>query len=199
MLTVAIASESCEYDGEVFRLLAERILGAPVQRWDTEIRFRGWPSVRKRAPLYLELAAKDQVRYAILAVDNDGYADTRIEHADDHHPSAQAALGCRECWLRTVPPPEWTKAGGQHCVAVPVQTLETWLIHARGFPPLVPSPEQVYDRRELKLQLFGEPESYKGKKLEIAKSALDKPGALDRLRERPSFQRFEAQLLAWKL
>ncbi|HSN97832.1 MAG TPA: hypothetical protein VLS89_06020, partial [Candidatus Nanopelagicales bacterium] len=137
MLTVAIATEYDDYDGEVYRVLLERYLGQPVARWQTAMRFNGDRSVRKLAAPYLVTAAAAGVRHALFAIDNDGGSKRRPEHDEGHDQAAQAAderEGCRVCWLSQALPASWTESGARRCVVVPVQTLETWLLCLRGAP-----------------------------------------------------------------
>lgn len=200
MPTVAIATEYDDYDGEVYRFLLGRLLGAEVKKWRTEMRFSGDRTVRGLADLYLRKAAEQGVRHALFAIDNDGGARRRLEHEDSHDPteeSIEEADRCRVCWLHQALPPSWLAEGRMLCVVVPVQTLETWLLCLRG-DDLLPSPEQCYARRVLKKRLFGNPLPPVEMRCELALGLLGRPDALERLRERKSFRHFEAQLAAWR-
>lgn len=201
MLTVAIATEYDDYDGEVYRALLERCLGQPVARWQTTMRFNGDRSVRKLATPYLAAAAAAGVRHALFSIDNDGGGKRRPEHESQHVPAAQAAderEGCRVCWLSHVLPSFWTEGGAKRCVVVPVQTLETWLLCLRGSPAFSsPTPEQQYDRRVLKRRFFGDPLPPVADRVRLALAEVQRPEALDVLRRRRSFLAFEAQLAAW--
>lgn len=196
---VAIATENDDFDGEVYRLLLELLLGDSVERWKTETRFSGWTSIEKRLGLYLENASADGITRCLIAVDNDGGAKRHPEHLAGHDQAVEAENreGCCECWLRSVVPASWIANGGQTCVVVPVQTVETWLLCVRGEPPLT-SPEASYDRRVLKRLFFGKPTPPVDKRTELALAEIRKPNALDVLRARPSFQRFEAQVAAFR-
>jgi hypothetical protein len=201
-LKVAIAAEYDDYDAEVFRFLLERLLGMHIERWKTEIRFNGNRSVRKLAPEYLRRAAAEGVRHALFAIDNDGGARRRPEHQADHNQDEEAMRGkegrdgCRFCWLSAALLPSSVGSGCRQCVVVPVQALETWLLFLRG-DPLEPSPEQVYDRSNLKKQFFGLPKPHCDRRTEMAQAQLGTSDALQRLRERPSFHLFEQQLAEW--
>jgi hypothetical protein len=200
MPTVAIATEYDDYDGEVYRFLLGRLLGAEVEKWRTEMRFSGDRTVRGLAELYLRKAAAQGVRHALFAIDNDGGARRRPEHDDSHDPadeSIEEADRCRVCWLHQALPSSWLTEGRLLCVVVPVQTLETWLLCLRG-DGLLPSPEQCYARRVLKKHLFGSPLPPVEMRSELALGLLGRPDALQRLRERRSFRHFEAQLAAWR-
>ncbi|MBI5494279.1 MAG: hypothetical protein HY904_04580 [Deltaproteobacteria bacterium] len=198
MLRLGIATECDDYDGEVFRFLVERLLARPVERWQTEIHFYGDRSVKKLAGAYMRLAARSGVRDFLFAVDNDGGARRRPEHAPDHDVDAQAADekdGCRWCWL------ERATAGAVadvRCVVVPVQTLETWLLVARG-DALHPAPEKVFHRSALKKQFFGpHPLPPTEQRTQVALAALELPGGIARLGELASFRQFEVQLEPWR-
>lgn len=187
---VAIATEFDDYDGEVFRVLLEAVLGQPVRRWKSEIRFNGDRSVRKIAPVLVRHAMARGVSRFLFAVDNDGGARRRLEHDATHHEVEQARDerdGCRWCWLSSAAPVQPPAA---RCIAVPVQTMETWLLHARG-DELTPTPEQVYDRAALKKRFFGRPLPPTDVRLARALGVLEHADALARLRGLRSFQRFE--------
>ncbi|MBZ4334787.1 hypothetical protein [Corallococcus sp. AS-1-12] len=199
MLTVAIASEFHAYDGELYRYLLERVLGTPVHAWESELKFDGCKHVRKQAGLYLNTAAKHGVRHALVAVDNDGGSKRRLPHHPDHDVAQQSANddGCRVCWLHSAIPPDWREDPYRSCVIVPTQTLETWLLIAKGHDFTEPSPEQRYNRQALKKDCYGKPlpssQVMKGKALEW----LQHPEAITRLSARPSFQAFVDQVKRW--
>ena len=210
-LRVAIASENDAFDGAIYHRLLELSLGRPVALWPTEMRFDGHRAVYKLAETFLLRALQSGIRHAFLAVDNDGGSKRRPEHDDTHCTSASQARGaalaiddddaCRECWLRSALPVDFAARGAMACVVVPVQTLETWLLHLRGDlhdknPDLLP--ERIYDRRELKRQFFGRPVPASQERTAMALRLLEPPTALDRLRQRPSFMRMERQLAAWR-
>ncbi len=198
-LSVAIASEYDAYDGEIYRFLISQLLERDVERWAGEFSFNGNRSVVKLAPAFLEAASRHGIRHALLAVDNDGGSRRRPEH-EESHVSPPFDIddndGCRECWLRAAIPCKWQQSGGLSCVVVPVQVLETWLLCARGdeFPG---TPEQSYDRRSLKARFFGKPVPPVSARISMALEALRHGGALEVLRTRPSFARFEERVLDW--
>ncbi|MDY7226746.1 hypothetical protein [Hyalangium rubrum] len=199
MLTVAIASEFQAYDGEIYRYLLERTLGTSVQAWKSEIEFNGCRHVRKQAGLYLEKAAQQGVRHALIAIDNDGGSRSGSPHQADHDMAQQLADpdGCRVCWLLDTIPPSWRDSGYRSCVVVPFQTLETWLLVIKGHPFKEPSPEQRYHRRVLKQDFFGKPLPSSGEMQRLALEAIQQPQALQLLSARPSFQHFVSQVRAW--
>ena len=199
MLTVAIASEFHAYDGELYRYLLERVLGTPVEAWKSEIEFTGCKHVRKQAGLYLTKAAQDGVRYALVATDNDGGSTHGLPH-DPSHDVAQECendRGCRVCWLHSTIPTSWRVDPYRSCVVVPTQTLETWLLIAKGHAFTEPSPEQRYNRQALKKDCYGKPEPSSQVKKGMALEWLQHPQAIERLSARPSFQAFVDQVKRW--
>jgi hypothetical protein len=175
-------------------------------KWQTEMRFDGHRAIYKHAEPFLARAQRQGIRHAFFAIDNDGGKLRRPEHAPQRcNPSPAADIvidinddeACRFCWLRCAVPVSWVEQGGLLCLAVPVQTIETWLLHLRG-EPLTPSPEQVYDRAALKKCLFGKPLPPAAERIAQALAQLQPDGALDRLRQRESFRSLESQLVAWR-
>ncbi|MGE0551355.1 MAG: hypothetical protein AB7O24_22625 [Kofleriaceae bacterium] len=199
-LRVAIASEYHACDGELYRYLIELVRGSPVTAWCGTYAFTGCKSVAKLAPAFLTAAAAAGVQHALLAIDNDGAGKSRLEHESTCTPVAFAIAdddSCRECWLSqsiNPPPPSWVTVGGQHGVAVPVQTMEAWLLAIRDG---LADPERQYNRRVLKTQFYGKPTPPAAARTQLALAVLQRPDALDVLRQRPSFQRFEAVVTAW--
>ena len=199
-LTVAIASESNEYDAPIYCHLLERLLpGVSVQVWTGAFQFNGCRAVAKLAPLFLQAARAAGVRHALLAIDNDGGLRRRREHEPSHVSppfDPRDDDSCRECWLTGAVSMHWGPGGERLCLAVPVQTIETWLLTIRG-DQMTPTPEHVHHRPTLKKRFFG-PETLSARaRLEKARAELAKPTALAALRSRPSFQRFEARLQGW--
>lgn len=201
---VAIASEFDSYDGEAYRYLLELMLGRRVTRWVGDYQFNGDKSVVKMAASFLGAAERAGVNRALLAVDNDGGARRRPEHDPTHAPIAECdfdiadADSCRECWLEASIPATW-RSPARSCVVVPVQVLETWLLALRG-DPLEPTPEtaSAYSRGVLKKRFFGKPQPHVARRIELARAELARPDALENLRRRPSFQRFEARVSYWR-
>src|SRR5580704_8864263 len=151
-LPVAIASEQDAFDGQLYELLLERLLGRPVARWTGTFAFNGCRSVAKLCPAFLLAAEAAGVEHALLAVDNDGGARRRPEHEPGHVPPAFALdddVTCRECWLTQALPASWRAEPRRSCVVVPVQVIETWLLVLRG-DALTPTPEHLNDRNVLK-------------------------------------------------
>lgn len=199
-LEVAIASEQDAYDGEIYRLLLERLLGRPVVRWTGDFVFSGCKSVAKMCDAFLNAASAAGVRHALLAVDNDGGARRRPEHEATHPPvpfNLNDDDGCRECWLTSAIPASWTARDLRLCVVVPVQVIETWLLVLRGHVFASPTPEQRYDRAALKKDFFGKPIPSLATRIALAQALVARPDAIDVLRARPSFQRFADRVGDW--
>jgi hypothetical protein len=201
MFKIAIAGENAGYDMQVYRALLSMVLQQEVELWnDHGYRFSGWKSVLRLAPLFLKDAAGHGIQRALLAIDNDGGSTRRLEHEPGHISSHQARDkedGCAECLLTESIPAAWKHSPLRCCIAVPVQTLETWLLAAKGHPFKESSPERRYARRVLKKDFFGDAYLPDTERLRKALEALNLPDALARLRQRPSFQRFEARLAGW--
>jgi len=197
-LTVALACES-ESDLAIYRFLASAIIERPVVVWTGDTVFRGCSAVGKLASAFLARAEAFGICHALLAIDNDGRSKARLEHDGTH--VLQTFDGadndrCRECWLTEAAPPSW-RDGAKLVVAVPVQTIETWLLCVRGTAFTTKTPEHQYDRKALKnsFGLKGLPEA---ERIRLAMAELEKDTALATLRTRASFRRFEARLAAWR-
>lgn len=122
-------------DEEVFRVLLSRILGREVVPSETPYRFArgGWTNALRMAPIIARDAYRQGLDGALFAIDNDGAAPTHLPAHGD------GAEGCRLCELRAAArvqePLSWPRHGLpslRYFFAVPVQTLETWLLLARG-------------------------------------------------------------------
>jgi len=202
MLSVAIATENLDYDGEIYRHLLARLLGRDISRWAplSPVRFTGWRMVRDQAPAYLELAYRGGVRHSLVAIDNDGGRRRAPEHEGAHDISVQAADpdGCRVCLLLHALSGTWADGSGCKCIVVPVQAMETWLLALRGFAFPEGSPEERFDRRALKRDFFGKPTPPEAERTRLALKELERPDAIGVLRRRRSFRHFESQLVDWK-
>jgi len=122
-------------DEDVFRVLLSRILGAPVVPSEKQYRFArgGWTNALRLAPIIAKDAYHQGLDGALFAIDNDGAAPT---HVPAHK---EPVKGCRACELRTAArlhePLAWPRHGLpalRYLFAVPVQSIETWLLLARG-------------------------------------------------------------------
>jgi hypothetical protein len=205
MLDVAILSENETTDGVIYQRLLERVLGQPVRFWwPPGFHMTGWPKLYQYTPWLLQQAEAAGVRHAVIAVDNDGGERRHPEHAETDTPfpvgTSLKALsdseGCRTCSLTACVPPSWNGAGGQTCIAIPVQALETWLLWLRQYAFKRDPPEKNFHRSFLKKEFYGgDPPA--PVKVQLAVAELSRPDALDRLRERPSFTRFEAGVRTW--
>jgi len=75
--------------------------------------------------------------------------------------------------------------------------METWLLVLKGHDFEGKLPEKVFDRINLKKKFYGRPLPASRRCTELALEQLQRPDALDILRQRPSFQRFAEQLQSW--
>lgn len=202
-LVVAFATENDVSDREIYRMLLRRVLEREVAPYNTDIRFDGVQSVRSQAELFLRNARRDGVRYALFAIDNDSNdhqnVGRRPEHDDAHVREQQMQYpsdACRTCWLGHFIPPWWQAEGGQLCLAVPTQAIETWLLWLRGYS-FRQTPERSFDVNSMKRWFYGTRKPPVELQIQQAAVEIDRPDALDRLRERPSFVRFERQARSW--
>jgi hypothetical protein len=195
-MLVAIAAENLDYDVSVYERLLALCLSRPVEAWrDHDVSFSGVGSVFALGNVFLDRAAKAGVKRALVAVDNDGGLQKRLPHDSAHARAEQVDTpeGCRYCKL------EDRIAhiqGLDLSLAVPVQAIETWLLVANDSAFKNPIPEMNFHRTALKKRFYG-PKPPAAERTKAALDALSSAGALVRLRERPSFQQFEAQLSAW--
>jgi len=139
------------------------------------------------------------VRHAVLAIDNDGGSTRRPEHEDTHDRAAQMKNpngACSVCLMESSVTRGWSEQGGQLVLAVPIPTIETWLLVARG-DEFEGRPESGFHRPTLKKRLYGKPAPPVAKRLELALGVLADPNALRRLQKLRSFARFEQQARSW--
>lgn len=201
MIQIAIASENGTFDSELYRYLVERVLETKASIWRSAspIRFSGCRSVVNQAPSFLRLAEQAQIRHALLGIDNDGGSRRGPEHEPDHDVQQQAADedGCRVCRLMNAIPSRWKEGAFRHCVVVPVQAMETWLLAVKGHDFNAPTPEQYFNRSAMKKQFFGRKGLPVSVRTQMALAELQRPESLEILRQRKSFQHFEQQLAAW--
>jgi hypothetical protein len=148
-------------DEDVFRLLLSRVWKTEVVPDEQPYRFPrgGWAKALQLAPIIARAAHHRGLDGAVFAIDNDGAAPT-------HLPAHQEVVtGCRLCELRVAArshePLSWKRPGLpplRYLFAVPVQTLETWLLLARGHDFKGPAESLGSDpsgRAKLKRLLYG--------------------------------------------
>lgn len=148
-------------DEDVFRVLLSRGLKTEVVADDQPLRFPrgGWAKALQLAPIIAKAAHRRGLDGAVFAIDNDGAAPT---HLPSHHDETP---GCRLCELRaaarTHEPLSWPRPDLpplRYVFAVPVQTLETWLLLGRGHDFKGQTESLGRDpngRRKLKQWLYG--------------------------------------------
>lgn len=192
----AFACENPVFDASVYARLVALEIAGPVDPWTHDVVFTGWQSIKSQLPYFLRLAMDAGVRHAVVAVDNDGGARRRPGHEASHDASTQAndPDGCRVCAMTTWVPPDWT---GDAVLAVPVQTIETWLLVLKDPAFEAGRPETRYHKRVLKRDLFGETSS-PASRSELAFELLSRGDARDLLLRRPSYRHFAEQLGRWR-
>jgi hypothetical protein len=198
-MIVAIAAEGP--DPEVYRHPLGMVLDTSVIRYKPGRLFGGCKGVLKHFPTHLADTANEGVRHALLAIDNDGGRNGPPEHDSGHVVPDEIATtpACRTCLVLNRLPQAWRDAQRFHCVVVPVQILETWLLCARGHRFTTRSPERFYDRDQLKELLYGKaPFPAQAERVRMALDELNGPGMLGVLRERRSFHRMEIQFRGWR-
>jgi hypothetical protein len=150
-------------DQEVLRTLLSRALGQEITAYETTFRFppSGWSNALKIAPAVAVKAYQAGLDGAVFAIDNDGAEPT---HTNEHQVLGGVA-GCRLCRLRSAAnieaPLSWLRPELpplRYIFAVPVQTIETWLLVGNG-THLKGAPEEHGrrgdGRREQKKLLYG--------------------------------------------
>lgn len=186
-------------DQEIFAVILKRILGAPIEPYDTQYQFQsgGFGSALRLAKKVARRAAQDALDGALFAIDNDG----RPIHDDDRCGLAP----CRVCQLRraahTAEPLSWRREGTpslRYLFAVPVQTLETWLLLVREQPPFSGKPELVgvdrNGRKQLKRWLYNQESPTRSQRLSIALPLAERLVPQDLASKSQSFAQFFNQL-----
>ncbi len=164
-MKVALLSES-PADEAALRLIAEGVLGEPVEVIQPPLRARGWPSVAQVLPVILRhLHFRTDAAGIIVTVD----ADDTVVHTAEHERPGYFHPGCRLCELRAIVrqtlkhlPPAQDRVRLHSAVGLAVPAIEAWYLSGRdetvgeegwlqgrerGVPP--------YTRRELKGRVYG--------------------------------------------
>ncbi len=164
-MKVALLSES-PADEAALRLVAEGVLGCPVEPVQPSLRARGWPSVAQVLPVILRhLHFQTDAAGLIVTVD----ADDTVVHTVEHERPGYFHPGCRLCELRAIVrqtlkrfPAAQGRARLHTAVGLAVPAIEAWYLcgrdetvteaawlagRDRGAAP--------YTRRELKLRVYG--------------------------------------------
>jgi hypothetical protein len=177
------------------RLVGIELAGS-VDARTHDVMFTGWQSIKSQLPYFLRLAMDAGVRHAIVAVDNDGGARRHPGHEASHDAVAHAKDpdGCRVCAMTTWVPPDWN---GDVVLAVPVQTIETWLLVLKDPAFESHRPEGRFHKRVLKRDLFGDVASPAARS-QLAFELLSRQDARDVLMRRPSYRHFAEQLARWR-
>ena len=157
-------------DAEILRVVLAKILRAPIQADAYQFPRGGFSQALRLAPRVARRAALAGLDGALFAIDNDG----KPEHGGDQciQPT------CRVCQLRKAAsidePLAWPRDGGprlRYLFAVPVQTIETWLLVLSKHPFSGP-PEHVgadgAGRKLLKRLLYGHEAPTERQTLDVA-------------------------------
>ncbi len=149
-----------ESDRAVFQGMISRLLDLPVEAHPVPYRLRGRSMAMKWAAEIARDAFNKGADGVVFAIDNDGEPTIH-----DHPLHATASPRCRLCalsWAANVGPLEargrsrGTRMG--FVFAVPVQTIETWLLIASNHPFSGPPElrgQTETDRRRMKYELYG--------------------------------------------
>ncbi len=187
-----------ETDEAVFALILEKLLGVPVEPDRTTYQFArgGWSTALLLAPSVAKRAATAYLDGAVFAIDNDGSSEHESAHSNDER--------CRFCLLRQAAnvqvPLAWTRAGApplRYLFAVPVQTVETWLLLVKEYPfPGLPEGIGIghVGRRKLKRLLYGDEDPGRALMREIAIPLVTRMDPQDLAQKSKSFKQFLNQI-----
>lgn len=164
-MKVALLSES-PADEAALRLVAEGVLGHPVEPVQPPLRARGWPSVAQVLPVILRhLHFRTDAAGLIVTVD----CDDTVVHTEEHERPGYFHPGCRLCELRAIVrqtlkhlPPAQGRVRLNTAVGLAVPAIEAWYLCGRddtvneaAWLAGRASGEAPYTRRELKQRVYG--------------------------------------------
>jgi len=149
-----------ESDRYVFARLVDKVIGRRIDILETPFAVRGFADAIKLAPKILRNAFAKGADTVLFAIDND---DSEPLHSRSHETSRDSE--CRWCRLvfaaniRDVREQAATVRRSLGCIfAVPVRTIETWLLLIAGYP-FSGAPESFgvgpVGRRRLKELVYG--------------------------------------------
>lgn len=152
-----------ESDAEILRALVSRLLGEEVTALVQHYRFErgGWSKALKLAPIIAAAVYRTDATGALFAIDND-----EAEPVHDETHEVAPVNTCRYCALVSAAQVErvlaWPRPGLaplRFFFAVPVRTIESWLVLARPRPSVPESAQTLgrtaSERRELKRLVYG--------------------------------------------
>ncbi|HVE83300.1 MAG TPA: hypothetical protein VND93_10655 [Myxococcales bacterium] len=166
-----------ESDERVACALLSKISGTTIELDTFQFSRGGWTNALNIAPAVAWHAYRAGLAGAIFMIDNDG---VEPEHSDQHDSAPHDR--CRLCMLRAAA--ETRKPGSQSRLelpplwflfAVPVQTLEAWLLLARGerVDRVRHLGKSGSERRALKRLLYGTDTPHRALMLKIALPIVD--------------------------
>lgn len=164
-MKVALLSES-PADEAALRLIAEGVLGHPVEVVQPPLRARGWPSVAQVLPVILRhLHFRTDAAGLVVAVD----CDDTVVHTEAHERPGYFHPECRLCELRAIVrqtlkklPPAQGRVRLLTAVGLAVPAVEAWYLCGRDETVTEAAwlagrerGEAPYTRRELKQRVYG--------------------------------------------
>lgn len=189
-------------DAEILRALMSRVCGQEILIHEREYRvpLGGWNKVLELASVFSRAAFNSDARGVVFAIDADA-GEPLHEVSHEQLP----VEGCRHCGLvraaRVDEVLSWSRPGLpplRFFFTVPVRTLETWLLAARG--ARIPGDASTFgrtgaERRQLKRLLYGSEAPVREHRIEVGLAAV-RDGDLDLLSSiSPSFAMFRSSLL----
>lgn len=191
-------------DDEILRVLAEKILGEPVEALPTNLVMRrsgGWQEALRIAPVIARAVFRSEAHGAVFVIDNDGAPAHHAAHEQTPVPD------CRLCALRSsagvLEVSRWSRPALsplQFIFGVPVQLLETWLLLAAGRFPHNQKADQFgttpQERRQLKHALYGDERASRDERLSVALSIAQQVDVPATCAVSPSLSDFALQLRA---
>ncbi len=181
-MKVALLSES-PADEAALHLVAEGVLGCPIQRVQPPLRARGWPSVAQVLPVILRhLHFRSDAVGLVVVVD----ADDSVVHDGRHERPGFFHPHCRLCQLRAIVrqtlknlPPANGRPRLHTAVGLAVPAIEAWYlcgrdetVHEAAWVGGQASGVPAYTRRELKQRVYGTPHPSLPLEVEYAEAAL---------------------------
>jgi hypothetical protein len=188
-------------DRQIFVRIVNRVLGREIEvhRGEFALREGGFDKALKLAYPVAANAFDARCDAVVFAIDND---DGDPPHALDHEPARDST--CRWCRLAfAANAPELKRRASRAgrtfglVFAVPIRTLETWLLLAEGSAfPSAPESEGVgaAGRRRLKQLLYGDAHADAGIRTARAFAIVDTLDMRTLAARSPSFNHFVRQL-----
>ena len=187
-------------DEEIAAKLLGRLLSSGVEASREQYRFPrgGWANALKLAPIVARAAFNSGLDGAVFVVDNDGASPHLTEHGRAPDPD------CRLCGLRAAAQVEevlgWSRPALpplRFLFAVPVQTIETWLLLIKGHAFNGTEDAlgaEAAGRRTLKRLLYASEDPDRARIRAVALPLLDRLVPADLQAKSESFRQLVSQL-----